>query len=172
MFGTRTVPSPVPKPFVQYPWNPWTYEGNFVTEAADQIFKIRVQEIFDDIKVKLNLSSIDFLKLKIQSSQVWCTASGLVYPSLRADFYEINSGGDTAQNAASIRSTQADRGTLNMPAKAGYKYPVSDSKDVLNADDNLLNVVAGSASDVGSNLTFRVQMLWQIRPNSSILALS
>jgi hypothetical protein len=170
MFGTRTVPPPVPKPFVQYPWNPWTYEGSFATESADQVFKIRVQEIMDDLKVKLVLPNIDNLKLKIQSAQVWCTASGLVYPSLRAEFYELNADGGV--NAISIRSTQSDKGTLNMPAKAGYKYPVSDAKDVLNSSDTLLDVVAASASGVGSNLTFRVQMLWQVRPNTSVLALS
>lgn len=167
MFGTKTVPSPVPRPFVQYPWNSWTYEANFVTATASQVFKVTVAELTADIQDKLSLDAVNNLKIKVQSSQVWCIASGLVYPSLQADFYELNGG---SSNAASIRSTQADRGTLNMPAKAGYKYPVSDAKDVLNADDAALNIVAAAAVDVGSNLTFRVQFLWQIRPVVSFLA--
>lgn len=168
MFGTRTVPPPVPRPFVQYPWNTWTYEANFVTATASEVFKVTVAELTADLQDKCSIDATD-VKIKVQSSQVWCIASGLVYPSLQADFYELNGG---SSNAASIRSTQADKGTLNMPAKAGYKYPVSDAKDVLNADDATLNIVAASAVDVGSNLTFRVHFLWQIRPVVSYLAFS
>jgi len=164
MMGTRTRPPLIPKTFVQYPWNSWTYESVFTTTDQVSTFSVTVQELTSDLSSKLGLDSLDGLRLKIQSAQVWCTASSLVYPSLQADFYEIN--GNQA-NAASVRSTQIDKGTLNAPARAGYLFPVSDSKDVLNDGDTGLNVVAGKADTAGSVLTFRVHILWQKRPTSS-----
>jgi len=167
MMGTRTRPPQIPRTFIQYPWNSWTYESVFTTTSQIDKFSVTIQELMSDLTGKLGLDSTTGLRLKIQSSQVWCTASSLVYPSLSADFYEIN--GNTA-NAASVRSTQVDKGTLNVPARAGYLFPVSDTKDVLNDGDTSLNVVAAKADVTGSVLTFRVHFLWQLRPNSSFLA--
>lgn len=167
MMGIRTRPPQIPRTFIQYPWNSWTYESVFTTTQSIDSFAVTVEELTADLSAKLGLDSIAGLRLKIQSAQVWCTASSLVYPSLQADFYEIN--GNSA-NAASVRSTQIDKGTLNVPARAGYLFPVSDTKDVLNSGDTALNIVAAKATSEGSVLTFRVHLLWQLRPNSSFVA--
>lgn len=167
MLGPKIVPSQVPRGFVQYPWNTWTYESVFTTTDNVSTFTVGVDELTADLVSKLGLSSSSNIRLKVQTAQVWCTASGLVYPELAADFFEINGN---SVNAASVRSSQRDKGTLNMPARLGYMYPVSDSKDVLNSGDATLNIVAASAVEAGSNLTVRVHMLWQIRPTSSFIA--
>jgi len=165
--GCKTRPPQIPRTFVQYPWNSWTYESVFTTTDSIDSFSVTVEQLTADLTGKLGLSNDDGLRLKIQHAQVWCTASSLVYPSIQADFYEIN--GNQANNA-SVRSTQIDKGTLNVPARAGYMYPVSDSKDVLNGGDTQLNVVAAKADATGSTLTFRVHLLWQVRPSNSYIA--
>lgn len=169
MNGAKMVPSQVPRAFVQYPWNSWTFEDTLnVTSASTQTLEITFQKIADQFSQKLGISGSLSLRVKIQSAQVWCTANGLAYPQLRADFYEINGN---AVNAASVRSSQADKGTLNMPARAGYIYPASDSKDVLNSGESALKVVAAqTALTSGATLTIRVQVLWQIRPASSYIS--
>jgi len=167
MMGCKTRPPQIPRTFVQYPWNSWTYESVFTTTDSIDSFSVTVEQLTADLTGKLGLSNDDGLRLKIQHAQVWCTASSLVYPSIQADFYEIN--GNQANNA-SVRSTQIDKGTLNVPARAGYMYPVSDSKDVLNGGDTQLNVVAAKADATGSTLTFRVHLLWQVRPSNSYIA--
>lgn len=167
MTGAKTVPSPVPRTFIQYPWNSWTFEAITVTTGASQMVRTIVQNVFDDIADKLTLGSAldgprQNLKIKIQSAQVWATASGLIYPNLRADFYEINQG-TAGINAASIRSTQVDKGTLNVPARAGYTFPVSDSKDVLNQGDKSLRIVDAVPLDSGTVVTTRIHVIWVIR---------
>lgn len=172
--GAKSLPSPVPRTFIQYPWNSWTFEAITATTGASQLVRTIVQNVFDDIAVKLQLGSTvggpqEYLKIKVQSAQVWATASGLIYPNLRADFYEINQG-TGGINAASIRSTQVDKGTLNVPARAGYVFPVSDSKDVLNEGDKTLRIVDATPLDSGTVVTTRIHVLWVIRkatPNTA-----
>lgn len=168
MQGAKTVPSPVPRTFVQYPWNSWTFEAITPTTGASQLVRTTVQDVFNDIITRLGLdaSILDSIKIKIQSAQVWATAAGLIYPNLRADFYEINQG-TGGINAASIRSTQVDKGTLNMPARAGYRYPVSDSKDVLNEGDKTLRIVDAVPLDSGTVVTTRIHVIWVIRTAAS-----
>jgi hypothetical protein len=162
MFGAKMVPSPVPRAFVQIPWNSWTYEfsEDVPAASANTPLTVTVTKILQNLTDNIGLDATASIRVKIQSAQVWVTASGLQYPSLTADFYEIN--GNTA-NAASIRSTQSDKGTLNMPARAGYVYPVSDSRDVLNTGDGGLRVVVLPAASEGAKATIRVQILWQSR---------
>jgi len=156
------VPSPVPRAFVQIPWNSWTYEfsEDVPAASANTPLTVTVTKILQNLTDNIGLDSTASIRVKVLSAQVWVTASGLQYPSLTADFYEIN--GNTA-NAASIRSTQSDKGTLNMPARAGYVYPVSDSRDVLNTGDGGLRVVVVPVGSEGAKCTIRVQILWQSR---------
>jgi len=169
MMGAKMVPSMVPRAFVQFPWNSWTFEDSQdVSDTATQTLEITFQKIASQFQQLLGISGSLSLRVKVQSAQVWCTASGLAYPQMQADFYEI--GGNTV-NAASVRSSQADKGTLNMPARAGYIYPVSDSKDVLNSGESGLKIVAAKTDlTSGATLTIRVQVLWQIRPSSSYIS--
>jgi len=161
MYGAKTVPSPVPRPFVQIPWNSWTYESTAPVTDPAVFTDINYGSLIGDIRGRCGIASGTSIRVKVQAAQVWCTTTtALGYPSLEADFFEIN--GNTT-NAASVRSTQTDKGTLNMPAKAGYIYPASDSKDVLNSGDANLVIVRAKGGAVGTTLTFRVQLLWQAR---------
>lgn len=157
--GHKTVPATNPPAFVQLPWNSWTFERTDNTTAALQGFNITVSDILGQIRSRINIDQNADLRVKIQSSQVWCTASGLVLPDLEATFYDI--AGETTATTQQPRSVQRDIGTLNMPARCGYNYPSVDKKEIVDSTQGNLIVTNGIATAQGSNITFRVQVLWQ-----------
>lgn len=165
MTGHKTVPANNPTAFVQRPWNSWTYEKFETTTGDLQTVSITVNDITNNIRGRCAISAEgNKLQLKILSSQIWCTASSLTYPDLEAAFFEVQ--GDTPLTQQ-IRSLQRDKGTLNMPAKAGYVFPTVDQRDIVGDLGNILNslkICEGTATESGSNLTFRVQVLWQSLP--------
>lgn len=171
MTGAKTRPTPVPRSFVQYPWNSWTYDQVAEVTSSARVATVTLKDIGDDLVMKLGLAGSPAelnYRIKVQAAQVWLTASGLAYPDLSVDFYEIN--GNTS-NAASVRSTQNDKGTLNMPAKCGYRYPVMDQKDVLNSGADGLIILRAGAGGVatGMEISIRIQVLWQVRPDTSFV---
>jgi hypothetical protein len=96
------------------------------------------------------------IRLKIQSAQVWATGTtATTVPTLSVDFYELTTG----SAAQYPRSTQGDRGTTLMPAKAGFVYPTSDRKQVLGLADDVQKVVVATVGATTS-CTVRVQVLW------------
>jgi len=161
--GHRTVPANNPPPFVERPWNSWTFERMDNTTGVLQGFNITVGDIINQIRGKCAIAEEgNQILIKIQSCQVWCTASNLIVPDISVTFYEI--AGETLSIDQNARSSQRDKGTLNMPAKCGYVYPSSDRKDILNGARANLLVVNAVATELGSNITFRVQVLWQSSP--------
>lgn len=157
--GHKTTPSTNPSAFVQLPWNSWTFERLETTNADLQGVNITVGGILTQIRSRLLLQDGADIRIKVQSAQIWCTASNLIYPDLESTFYELV-GESTASNQYP-RSTQRDKGTLNMPARCGYTYPSADKREVLGSPESGLIVSTGVATSSGSNLTFRVQVLWQ-----------
>lgn len=161
--GHKTVPANNPPAFVQRPWNSWTFERAEVTTETFQGFNITVGDIIDQIRGKCAIAAEgNQILIKVQASQIWCTASNLTYPDLDAAFFEL--AGESASIDQKERSTQRDKGTLNMPSKVGYVYPTADRKDILGINQRGLIVCNGIATAIGSNLTFRVQVLWQSSP--------
>jgi len=157
--GHKTVPATNPTAFVQLPWNSWTFERLETTTANLQGINITVSDILAQIRSRVLLDANADIRIKVQSAQIWCTASTLVYPDLEATFYELV--GESTSTNQYPRSTQRDKGTLNMPARCGYNYPSADKREVLGAPESGLIVSTGVATDTGSNLTFRVHVLWQ-----------
>jgi len=137
--GSKTVPAINPPAFVQLPWNSWTFERLDKTVTDLELVTVSVNDIITQIKGRLQLSDSADIRIKVQSAQIWVKQA--------ADQY--------------ARSTQRDKGTLNMPARCGYMFPSADRREVLGASEVSLNVVAGQATNSGSDLTFRVQVLWQ-----------
>lgn len=154
--GSKVTPSDHPKTFVEIPWNSWTYEktatgGTQVTTVGD----IQAQ-----IRTKCSTKSADDgnqLLIKVQSACAWATAASLVYPDLTAVFYELSSSNATQQ----IRSQQRDKGTLQMPAKAGYSFPLADQKEILGNDDAGTTVFSAIPGETTLVTTARVHVLWQ-----------
>jgi hypothetical protein len=157
--GHKTTPATNPTAFVQLPWNNWTFERTDITTSDLQGFNITVSDIVTQIRSRVQLADTADLRIKVISSQIWCTASSLIQPDLEATFYEL--AGQTTAVSQFPRSTQRDLGTLNMPARCGYTFPSSDKREVLGTPESQLIIANGVAASTGSNLTFRVQILWQ-----------
>jgi hypothetical protein len=118
-----------------------------------------IGDVADQIRTKCAIAETgNNILIKVQSASAWVTAAGLIYPDLQAVFYELSSASTSDQ---SIRSEQRDKGTLNMPAKAGYMYPMSDQKEISGNDDSGTFIFTAIAGDEGSIITSRVHVLWQ-----------
>jgi hypothetical protein len=149
--------------YVQRPWNSWTFQRTDFTTADFEGVTITVKDIQDQIRGRCNINTVgstgnaNQISLRVTSAHVWVTASSLILPDMETTFFELNPN-DTNQ---SIRYTQRDVGTLNMPAKCGYSYPLNDSKEVLASNDEALNVVLTTPNATGSQVTHRIHVLWR-----------
>jgi hypothetical protein len=160
--GFKFTPSEHPKTFVQIPWNSWTFEQTASTAEGALSLVVTVGDIQTQIRNKCATKLAadgNQLLVKVQTACGWVTAASLVYPDLEAVFYELSSV--SATNAQSIRSQQRDKGTLNLPAKAGFSYPLGDQKEILGNDDSTTKVMSALADSPGSIITVRVTVLWQ-----------
>lgn len=157
--GHKTVPALNPPAFVQLPWNSWTFERLETTNTDLQGVSITVGDVLTQIRSRLLLQDGADIRIKVHSAQIWCTAAGLIYPDLESAFYELS--GETSAVTQQPRSTQRDKGTLNMPARCGYQYPSSDKREILDVNSSGLIIMNGIATSSGSDLTFRCQVLWQ-----------
>jgi len=157
--GAKTIPTPIPSTFTQRPWNSWTYERAAKSTVVDQPNLTTVADILVQLKSKFGLTDdVTNIVVKIQSAAVWCTVGAtLVLPDLDCSFFELS---DTLTTQA-IRSHQRDKGTLNMPARCGYTFPMVDQKEVITEAEEGLIIVNAVPSSVGSDVTTRVHVLWQ-----------
>jgi len=162
MTGHRTVPAANPPPFVERPWNSWTFERLDNTTTDLQLLIITISDIILQIRGKCSINDSANILIKVQSSQIWCTASTLIVPDVSVQFFEL--AGESSSSVQNARSSQRDKGTLNMPAKCGYVYPSADRKDILGTPQANLTVCTATPSASGSNVTFRIQVLWQSTP--------
>lgn len=162
MLGHKIVPTANPPVYVERPWNSYTFQRTDTTTGDLEAVEINVGDIVTNLRGRLNINPVgqgdvgNEISLKIQEARVWCTAPGLVLPDLETTFYEISYNG-----SQSARHTQRDQGTLNMPAKVGYAWPIADSKEVLGSGDLTKLVCVSRATDTGSAVTHRVHILWR-----------
>ena len=160
MQGRKVNPAPNPPCFVEVPWNDWTYEKLETTTEANQNIDITVADIQQQIRGKLGIETSAYVWLKVQSAYAWATSAGpdFVAPDMEVSFYEVM-GEPSAQHA---RSVQRDKGTLNMPARCGFIFPINDSREILgNTTESPLNILRATATAAGTNVTLRVHILYQ-----------
>lgn len=158
--GTKTTPPADPKGYVAIPWNSYTYERMVVTTAANQSVTIELTDVLAQLVLRIGLSSATRIAAKIRSAQCWATCGGssFVVPDLTAAFHELAN----PQVGNTIRSLQRDKGTLQNPARAGYVYPTSDSKELLDEPGSgTVDIVTATGGDIGTYLTIRIQILWK-----------
>jgi hypothetical protein len=169
--GQMITPPDHPRTFVQIPWNSWTFERSVLTDQAEQpSLLITVADIQSQIRLKCatkGVSEGNQLLIKVQSACGWATAASLIYPDLEATFYELTTptvkdvNSNLLRATQSIRSYQRDKGTLQLPAKAGYSFPLADQKEILGNDDATMRIISCIPGDKGLILTARVHVLWQ-----------
>jgi len=139
--GHEVKPSPDPTAFVELPWNSWTFERTSTSATADSGSTVNVSDILAQLKARVGLSSTAVVRIKVQSARMWCTSAGAAFPhpDMRSSYYEVN--GQTT--SATARSIQRDIGTLNVPARTGFAYPIDDRKEVLTSADNNVLLCGG-----------------------------
>ena len=159
--GHKLVPALRPPQIIRLPWNSYTFSATFATTSSS-VISVSIGSIRGQIIAQMGLTGAPgTISLKVNSAYAWNTAAGgLAQPSLQGLFWELrtDSGG-----SYSVRSEQYDHGTLNIPARVGYLYPLSDRKEV-HTSSNDSHVVCKFAVPSGSlpngNVTVRVQVLW------------
>jgi hypothetical protein len=163
MMGVKTRPSDNPGNYEMVPWNSFTFEDSITTTSDNQAMIVTVASMAAQVSRLAGPGATD-LAMKVHSAQIWATSAGPAFavPTLNARFMELASPQTTPQP----RSIQFDRGTLNMPAKAGYRFPAVDTKEVLDnsgTSANQLAIASGAAGKTGTAITIRVQLLWRNR---------
>jgi hypothetical protein len=165
MMGHKMRLADNPPTITERPWNSLTFQSIRVTTQDNEEINVTIGGIVDYVRSKLGIAETNNrLLIKVKTAAIWCTAANLTYPDVECMFYELSGEAQAADQGA--RSTQRDQGTLNKPAKCGYQYPTTDSKDILGANTDQLSLVVmkGKASEQGSHLVFRAQILWQSSP--------
>jgi hypothetical protein len=107
----------------------------------------------------MGIGSASNIALKVSSAYAWNTSIGpeFVQPSMESLFWELStdSGG-----AYQVRSEQYDHGTLNIPARGGYLFPLADRKEVHTSLNDGHAVARFVTPAVSSNVTVRCHVLW------------
>lgn len=172
--GHKVVPSLRPPQIVRLPWNSYTFSATYNTSTANEI-SITVGNIRQQIISLMGLAGASgAIGLKVSAARGWNTATGpqFAQPSMQGIFYELIpvSAGET-YNA---RSEQYDHGTLNIPSRVGYTWPLADRKEIHSqtTDSHVICKFSTPASLNTGNVTVRVHVLWQIGATSSNLALT
>jgi len=164
--GHKIVPSNNPTTFIQLPWNNWTFERESAVTAEGSFDEITVQDILDQIVNRIGIKDTDpkpLPRIKVQYAAAWLTAAGLIYPDMETSFYEL--AGQDLTSVQYPRSTQRDKGTLNMPAKTAFEYSLADKREILGAEQGALKVIkATSLAGEGAKLTVRVRVVWNCTP--------
>lgn len=162
--GTKFTPANNPPDYVEIPWNQYTWERTDVNDSNLEILPITVENIINQIRNRLNISDQgiaetgNVIKLRILDVASWGTAAVQTtgIPDLKMRVYELN-----PSDALTARTTLRDVGTLNMPAKLGYKFPVTDSRQILSDVDGAIQIATLQPATVGTRVTTRVHVLWK-----------
>jgi len=167
--GKKLVPAMRPPQIVRLPWNSFTFSATYATDSASEI-TVSIGSIRQQIISLMGLTgSPGVISMKINSAYAWNTAAGgLAQPSLQGLFWELqtDSGG-----SYSVRSEQYDHGTLNVPARVGYLYPLTDRKEVHTASNDshvVAKFTVPSSSLPNGNVTVRIQVLWNCAASATV----
>lgn len=159
--GHKIVPSVRPPQFVRLPWNSYIFSATYATSPDSNKIQIDIGTIRAQIISRMGLTAAPgVISMKVQTAQAWNTSIGpsFAQPSLESLFYELStdSGG-----SYSVRSEQYDHGTLNIPARGGYLYPLTDRKEVhTKLNDSHVVATFVTPAQANGNVTVRVKLLW------------
>lgn len=167
--GCDYVPNSDPRAITELPFNSICLEFtnlNTDGETTSGTVQVSVGSIRTKLKTLVGLTDSANIKLKVQKTSHYVTAdgNGFIRPSLRSQVYELNQSG-----SATARTTLADKGNLNDPAKVGYHWPMVDKKEILTSADDAVLVTAceggttkgAQSAVVYPNVLVRLYILWR-----------
>lgn len=161
--GHKVVPALRPPQIVRLPWNSFTYSATYDTSASTAI-TVSIGSIRNQIASLMGFpgdATAGKVSLKVQSASCWCTSVGpsFAQPSIEGLFWEL---APVSQGEVyNVRSEQYDHGTLNIPARTGYVWPLSDRKEI-HTQETDSHVVCKFAAPINAalNVTVRIHVLW------------
>ena len=156
----------VPTPYVQKPWNFYTYEVTDTTAAANEVVKTTVNGIVDQIRTRLQLATTATVRIKLLKGWMWCQAgTQLIQPDCESKFFDLSpSRSDAGGGTQFPRSTQRDVGNWDQAAKAGYSFPAIDRREILTSVTNAADdttVMNTTVVGIGTKVTSRLSLMWQ-----------
>jgi len=168
--GQLITPSPFPPNFTVFPWNSYTYSVTYnVVSATTE--SITTTEIKTRLRATMGLESDAIITMKIERCRVWNISTGssttgpnFVMPNITVRYFELSGG--TSQ-PRSLRHEVRDHGTLDMPAKSGYVWPLRDRSEVLSNSENI--TIASIDGYAGTKCVVMVNLLWRSQDNSAII---
>lgn len=146
-----------PSAFVKLPWYKFTYESDTVP-VAGSINNFTINDILFQIRQRLEFKDDAKIRIKVSNSKIWSTAgaSSLAVPQIVGSFYNLS----TVQVSEYPRNQTRDSGTLNMPAKMMFKWPLADKTSILDDSQGTRTVVAVRTADENA-LTVRINVWFQ-----------
>jgi len=157
--GKKLVPQTRPPQIVRLPWNSYTFSATYSLSAQSTKVEVTVGNIRTQIRDRMGMGNSAVIGLKVNAAYAWNTSVGPAFaqPSMESLFWELttDSGG-----SYKVRSEQYDHGTLNIPARGGYLYPLTDRKEVHGVDNDNHVICTFVTPAVVSKVTVRVMVLW------------
>jgi len=166
--GHKVVPALRPPQIVRLPWNSYTFSATYDSSSSSTI-TVTIGSIRNQIVSLMGLTGAPGkIALKIQSAACWCTSVGPAFaqPSVEGLFWElipVSSG-----EVYNVRSEQYDHGTLNIPARTGFVWPVADRKEIHSSQtDSHVVCKFTTPSTSNLNITVRVHILWNVAASAA-----
>jgi hypothetical protein len=157
--GKKLVPATRPPQIVRLPWNSYTFSATYALSSTATKVEITVGNIRTQIRDRMGMGTSAVIGLKVNSAYAWNTSVGPAFaqPSMESLFWELttDSGG-----SYKVRSEQYDHGTLNIPARGGYLYPLTDRKEVHGIQNDSHVIASFVTPAVVSKVTVRIMVLW------------
>jgi len=166
--GQLISPTPYPPKFAVFPWNSYTYSTSFKATTGTTI-SIGTDDLKARLRAALGFKDDALLTLKIERARVWCISIGdaasnsFAMPNLTVRYLELSSN---ALGVSSLRQEDRDHGTLNMPAKSGYVWPLRDRCEVFSNSENKNFCLVESYT--GVEVVVMVNFLWRAGKGTAI----
>lgn len=164
MLGYSFTPAEDPSTIAERPYNQIVLEfTNLDTsgQPSTNVQQIKVEDVLSKLNSVVGVGT--GVRFKVRRAAAYATAVGpsFLKPTIRFSAYELRQA-----SSATARINLSDSGDLNCPARAGYHWPINDTKEVLTSADNDTLIVATtgaiSSSPVGyTSQLIRLYVLWR-----------
>lgn len=169
--GQLFSPSLLPPKYAVLPWNSYTYSQTEDVINPATAITITTDKIKTRLRNQMGLEADAIITMKVERMRVWNISVGsttanatFAMPNLNVNYFELANGSATR----SLRQEDRDHGTLNMPAKSGYVWPLGDRNEVLPSTENIQ--LASIYSYPGTKIVAMVNLLWRAQDNSAMFS--
>jgi len=156
--GQVFTPSLLPPDFARIPWHPFTFSATFAGDSATGI--ITSNTLRGTIIGICGIANTAKVEIKVERARAWNISKGgtdgFNMPNLVTKYFELATNQNGTQ---SVRVFRNDHGTLNMPARTGYVWPLRDRCEVLSNDETV--DVMSINGPTGTNVVVMINILYR-----------